>query len=80
MPENRAFQPHFTVAELAKEWRLSPSTLLRIFKSEPGVLRIGNLKTRKRTKISLRIPKDVAERVHRRLGGEGLDTNHQSVA
>lgn len=65
-----AFQKHFTVAEIAKEWVISPSTALRIFKLEPGVLRIGNTNTRKRTKISLRVPADVAERVHARLTGQ----------
>jgi hypothetical protein len=62
-----ATQPHYTIAELARMWRLSDSTILRLFKSEPGVLRIGNVRSRKRTKISLRIPHDIAERVHARL-------------
>jgi hypothetical protein len=79
MAEGTAFQPHFTIAELAKEWRLSPSTVLRMFQSEPGVLRIGNTRTRKRTRISLRIPKDVAERVHRKMSGEP-DPNRQTAA
>jgi AraC-like DNA-binding protein len=65
-----AFQNHYTVAQLSKQWGLSQSTVLRIFKSEPGVLRIGNLRTKKRTKISLRIPEEVAARVHERLSGQ----------
>jgi hypothetical protein len=60
-------QAHFTIAQIAKAWSLSESTVWRIFKAEPGVVRIGNLNSRKRTRISLRIPQDVAERVHRRL-------------
>jgi len=66
---SRALQPHYTVAELAKKWRISPSTALRLFKSEPDVLRIGNIRAKKRVKISLRIHQDVAERVHARLTG-----------
>ncbi len=58
---------HFTIAELATKWRVSQSTILRIFRTEPGVLKIGNIKSRKRTKISLRIPSDVAARVHARM-------------
>jgi AraC-like DNA-binding protein len=70
MAEGPAFQEHFTLAQLAKKWHLSESTLLRLFKEEPGVLRIGNLRTRKRTKISLRIPAEVANRVHQKLTGQ----------
>jgi hypothetical protein len=62
-----ALQQHYTCAELSKLWGISQSTLLRIFKSEPGVLRIGNLKSRKRTKISIRIPLEVVERVWQQL-------------
>lgn len=81
MAEDRMFQPHYTIAELAKMWRLSPSTVLRLFQSEQGVLRIGNTRSRKRTRISLRIPKDVAERVHRRQSGlPPEDPNQQSAA
>jgi hypothetical protein len=62
-----AMQPHFTIAELAKAWRLSDSTVLRIMKSEPGVLKIGNINSRKRAKISIRVPAEVADRVWARL-------------
>ena len=65
-----ARQHHYTVAELAKMWRISESTALRLFKQEPNVLRIGNVNTRKRTRISLRIPETVADRVHRKLIGQ----------
>lgn len=61
---------HFTAKELAKRWHMSESTVLKLFADEPDVIRIGNLKSRKRTKISVRIPRDVAERIYRRLRGE----------
>jgi hypothetical protein len=80
MPRQRyqdaASQPHYTVAQIAKVWSISQSTALRIFKEEPGVLRIGNTNSRKRTKISIRIPHDVALRVHSKLTG----ADHQSAA
>jgi AraC-like DNA-binding protein len=60
-PSAGAMQRHYTIAELARTCNLSPSTILRIFKSELGVLRIGNVNSRKRVKISLRIPEDVAK-------------------
>jgi hypothetical protein len=36
-------------------------------KSEPGVLKIGNINSRKRAKISIRVPAEVADRVWTRL-------------
>lgn len=64
-----SLQPHLRIQEIAKAWGISVSTALRLFQEEPGVLRLGNLKSRKRTKISLRVPLEVAERVHKRLTG-----------
>jgi hypothetical protein len=66
-----ATERHYTVAEIAKTWQLSQSTVLRMFKTEPGVLQLGNLHARKRTKIYLRIPQSVLDRVHeKRLSKE----------
>jgi hypothetical protein len=65
--ESAAFQPHFTCAQLAKQWGLSINTIARIFRSEPGVLLLGNPRSKKRTRISMRIPATVAERVHAKL-------------
>lgn len=62
-----ALERHYTINQLAEMWGLSHSTILRHFKGEPGVLHIGNVNSRRRTKISLRIPLSVAERVHKRL-------------
>jgi len=56
---------HYTVAELAKLWRLSEDTIRRIFRNEPGVLVVGNQTERcKRRYITLRIPESAARRVH----------------
>jgi AraC-like DNA-binding protein len=58
---------HFTIKELSAKWHISESTLLRIFSDEPDIIRIGNLNSKRRTKISVRIPEDVAVRVYLRL-------------
>jgi hypothetical protein len=70
-PQDPAFsvdEKHFTPQQLADAWGVSDETIRQIFRSEPGVLKIGKPGTRvKRGYFTLRIPKDVAERVHRRL-------------
>jgi len=60
---------HFTVAEIAAMWNLSPDSVRRIFEREPGVLALGgDGSTRHKGRyITLRIPESVVERVHRRL-------------
>jgi hypothetical protein len=59
---------HYTVGEIASLWSLSDDAVRTLFESEPGVLVIGaERSSRKRRYVTLRIPEDVAERVHRRL-------------
>lgn len=60
---------HYTVAEIVAAWKLSESTIRKLFRDEPGVLVFGNQKPRygRRRYLSLRIPEFVVERVHRRL-------------
>lgn len=65
----QAVEEHYTLKELAERWHFSVSTLTRVFATEPGVVRLGVRSNRRRTKISLRIPKSVAERVYERLCG-----------
>jgi len=58
----------YTTADLAEEWNLSTDTIRKLFEAEPGVLKIGDSNPKhKRRYVTLRIPKAVAERVHRRL-------------
>jgi hypothetical protein len=66
--EERAFeQRHFSVAEIAAAWNLSTDAVRRLFCNEPGVLVIGRrIKGSKRQYTTLRIPKSVLERVHKR--------------
>jgi hypothetical protein len=59
---------HYAVAEIAEMWNLSVDKVRELFADEPGVLVIGNQHPRhKRPYVTLRIPKSVVERVHRRL-------------
>jgi hypothetical protein len=60
---------HFTPAQLAEAWGLSPETIRKLFRDESGVLKIGGVpSTLKQGYGTLRIPhQDVAERVHRGL-------------
>lgn len=60
-------QRHYTITQLASRWGLGYNTVYRAFVDEPDVLRIGNVKSKKRTKITMRIPESVAGRVYRRL-------------
>lgn len=64
-------EKHYTVAELAKRWAMGESTIRRLFRDEPGVIKWGHESVRRnKTKgnyVSLRIPEHVAERVYARL-------------
>ena len=64
-----AAERHYTVKELAATWQLSPSTVTRIFRDEPGVLKIGREQARRghRGYVTVRIPESVVQRVYRRL-------------
>jgi hypothetical protein len=66
----RFAEKHYSVAEIAEMWGLSPSAVRRIFQNEPGVLALGEPRPkfgRRRGKVTLRIPQSVLERVYRRL-------------
>lgn len=56
-----------TVQQIAERWELSPDTITRIFRDEPGVIPLGNEHPRgKRKRVTLRIPIEVVERVKRK--------------
>ncbi len=66
--ESACQEKHYFVGELAALWNLSKQTIRRLFQDEPGVVRIGETRARrKRGYITLRIPESVAHRVHLRL-------------
>jgi hypothetical protein len=63
-----AIEKHFSPTELAKAWGVSTETIRSIFRTEPGVLKLGRPGTKfRRGYFTLRIPEQVAERVHRKL-------------
>ena len=63
-------EKHFTPSELAKAWGVSIDSIRRLFRDEPGVLKMGEKSPKhKRQYLTLRIPHSVAERVHTRLSG-----------
>ena len=73
-PSKRSWQPskddyeHYSPPDLAELWGLSVDMLRRIFMTEPGVLKLGTPGTRsRRAYYALRIPQEVALRVHKRL-------------
>lgn len=60
-------EKHYTCKELAEQWKVDQSTIRKLFRDEPGVLRFGRSGRRtKRDYVSLRIPASVAARVHAR--------------
>jgi hypothetical protein len=63
-----AFERHFTVADVAALWNLSPDAVRDVFRHEEGVLAIGTDSSRgKRRYQTLRIPQSILERVHRQM-------------
>lgn len=61
---NPVAERHYRVNELVALWMVSRRTIIRLFKDEPGVLKLG---TGKQTILS--IPESVAARVHQTLSG-----------
>lgn len=63
-----AIERHYSVQELAEMWKLSSDTIRRLFRDEPGVIKINaSPGRRKRSYIVLRLPESVVMRVHERL-------------
>lgn len=60
---------HFTVSEVAAMWHLSPDTVRRVFKHEPGVVVLpnGNPNGKKRSYKTLRIPESVVAKVYAQI-------------
>jgi len=58
----------YSVADVAAMWKLSPDTIRRLFADEPGVITLGDGRASRgrRKRITLRIPKEILERVKRK--------------
>ena len=66
-PASKFGERHYSPAQIAELWGLSPDKVRQIFSKEPGVLVIGGDGRARRRYTVLRIPASVLERVHRRL-------------
>lgn len=55
---------HFTVDELAEQWRLSEDFVRRLFVNEPGVMVVQRARPGRRTYRTIRIPESVAARTY----------------
>jgi hypothetical protein len=66
-------ETHYTIAEIAQQWKLSEDTVRKLFIDEPGVLKIGEGsrllggRKYKRRYFVLRIPAAVLRRVEQQL-------------
>ena len=60
-----ATERQYIPQEVAAIWNVSVDTVIRRFRSKPGVIEIGNDETlHKRRKTLMRIPESVVERIH----------------
>ena len=59
------FETHYSLADLAKQWRIGRETARRLVKDEPGVCRIQLGK--KKSMCSYSVLDSVARRIHTRL-------------
>jgi hypothetical protein len=66
-------EKHYTVPQLASSWQMSADTIRRLFRDEPGVLRLNRpavdwpKKERKRGYATIIIPESTAKRVYDKL-------------
>lgn len=67
MPSETTFERHLSVEELAEFWGMSDDFVRRLFLHEPGVVMFWRQRPGRRVYRTIRIPKSVAERVHRRM-------------
>jgi hypothetical protein len=59
---------HYRVEEVAKLWNINRDTVRKLFRKEPGVLKIGHAEGRyRRSYFVMRIPESVLQRVYRKL-------------
>jgi hypothetical protein len=59
------FEAHYSIGDLANQWRLGRETVRLLVKDEPGVLKIRMGRRKALTRYS--VPESVARRVHTKL-------------
>jgi hypothetical protein len=65
MTFDTTFEPHYTVGDLARQWRLSRETVRLLVKDEQGVVKVRLGRQKSMTRYS--VPESVARRVHTKL-------------
>jgi hypothetical protein len=58
------FEEHYSIADLAKQWRLSRESVRLLVMNEPGVIRLSLGRT---SMCRYSVPASVARRIHARL-------------
>jgi hypothetical protein len=59
------FEPHFSVGQLAAQWKYGRETVRKLVMFEPGVLKLKM--GRKKANCTYSVPESVARRIHTRL-------------
>ena len=63
-----ALEQHYSPAQVAKMWGISPETVRRMFRDEPGVLQVSYPRLLHRpvrkAPVLMRIPQSALDRVH----------------
>lgn len=67
---------HYKPSEIAEMLGLSTRTVCRLLENEPGVLKIGE-RGLNRTRITLRVPVSVWERIHEKWTIKGGNDHHK---
>ena len=65
VPGDSTFEAHYTIGDLARQWRLGRETVRLLVKDEPGVVKVRMGARKTLTRYS--VPESVARRVHTRL-------------
>lgn len=64
-PADTTFETHYSIADLARTWRIGRETVRLLIKDEPGVVKIRLGLRKSMTRYS--VPESVARRVHTKL-------------
>jgi hypothetical protein len=65
LQSDSTFEVHYSIGDLARQWRLGRETVRLLVKDEPGVVKVRMGTRRALTRYS--VPESVARRVHTRL-------------
>lgn len=64
-PADTTFEPHYSIGDLARTWRIGRETVRLLIKDEPGVVKIRLGMRKSMTRYS--VPESIAKRVHTKL-------------